>query len=290
MKVVVSGASGFIGRHTTSRLCDAGHQVVALYNRHRPSTTGSIHWVKCDLTQAQCGLSEADVDGVEGLIHLAAGGVNPREGGWASLFELNVSCAIRLWLFAIKSGVQRIINCGSCFEYGAAANRHDFVPASAAPEPLNAYAASKAAATMALHAMTAAHGIRAITLRPCVVYGDGEPDYRLWPSLRRAAFAGEDFPMTAAQQVRDFMPVESLATQLCLALERPDLLPGRMLVENVGSGNPQSVLEFASFWWNHWGGSGRLLPGRVPTRESECLRMVPEVARISDENLSMPST
>lgn len=96
--------------------------------------------------------------------------------------------------------------------------------------------------------------------------------------------------MTSGQQVRDFMPVESLAKHLCLALERPDLLPGRMLVENVGSGNPQSVLEFAAFWWNHWGGSGRLLPGRVPARESECLRMVPEVARVNDENRFLPST
>jgi len=227
--------------------------------------------------QAECGLSSADVDGVEGLIHLAAAGVDPRDGGWASLFELNVSCAIRLWLFAIKSGVQRIINCGSCFEYGAAANKYDFVPASAAPEPLNAYAASKAAATMALHAITASHGIRAITLRPCVVFGEGEPDYRLWPSLRRAAFAGEDFPMTTGRQVRDFMPVEALATQLCLAVERPDLRPSRMLVENVGSGKPQSVSEFANFWWQHWSGSGRLLPGQVPLRESECIRMVPRL-------------
>jgi len=201
-----------------------------------------------------------------------------------------VLCAVKLWLFAIKSGVQRIINCGSCFEYGAAADKHAFVPSSAAPEPLNAYAASKAAATMALHAISASHGIRAITLRPCVVFGEGEPDYRLWPSLRRAALAGKDFPMTTGQQVRDFMPVESLATQLSLALERRDLLPGRMLVENVGSGNPQSVLEFATCWWNYWGGSGRLLPGRVPARESECLRMVPETARISDGNLSLPTT
>lgn len=290
MKVLVSGASGFIGRHTTSRLCDAGHQVVALYNRQRPSTGGSIYWVKCDLMHAQCGLTDKDIDGVDGLIHLAAVGVNPRECDWASLFEFNVLCAVKLWLFAIKSGVQRIINCGTCFEYGAAANKHAFVPSSAAAEPLNAYAASKAAATMALHAITASHGIRAVTLRPCVVFGDGEPAYRLWPSLRRAAFAGEDFPMTTGQQVRDFMPVESLATQLCLAIERRDLLRGQMLVENVGSGNPQSVLDFATSWWNHWGGSGRLLPGRLPARESECLRMVPETSRISDGNLSLPTT
>ena len=290
MKVLVSGASGFIGRHTTSRLCDAGHQAVALYNRQRPSTGGSIYWVKCDLMHAQCGLTDKDIDGVDGLIHLAAVGVNPRECDWASLFEFNVLCAVKLWLFAIKSGVQRIINCGTCFEYGAAANKHAFVPSSAAAEPLNAYAASKAAATMALHAITASHGIRAVTLRPCVVFGEGEPAYRLWPSLRRAAFAGEDFPMTTGQQVRDFMPVESLATQLCLAIERRDLLRGQMLVENVGSGNPQSVLDFATSWWNHWGGSGRLLPGRLPARESECLRMVPETSRISDGNLSLPTT
>lgn len=43
------------------------------------------------------------------------------------------------------------------------------------------------------------------------VYGEREAETRFWPSLRRAALAGEDFPMTKGEQIRDFMPVETLA-------------------------------------------------------------------------------
>jgi len=277
MRVLVTGATGFVGRHTVSALVDAGHEVVALYRRSKPTSTGAVRWVQSDLSDGDWSELTRGLEGVEGLIHLAASGVDSRSSTWADCFDVNVTSTIRLWTFAIQNGVNRIVNIGSCFEYGAAADRHWLIPVSAAPEPMNAYAASKAAATMALHGVAASHGVRAITLRPCVVFGEGESEYRLWPSLRRAAFAGADFPMTTGEQVRDFVPVEVVAARLCEALTREDLTPGHLLVENVGSGKPQSVREFARYWWGHWGASGKLLFGAVASRPSECLRIAPKL-------------
>ena len=277
MRVLVSGASGFIGRHVTRALLHAGHEVVGLYHTRRPVTGDAVHWVQFDLSKEDWIPAEGGVSGVEGLIHLAASGVDPRSANWGECFDINVTCAMRFWLAAVKHGVRRIVNCGSCFEYGSAADKYEFVPSLAAPEPMNAYAASKAAATMALHGVVASHDILAASLRPCVVFGEGEPEYRLWPSLRRAAMAGEDFPMTTGEQVRDFVPVQVLAAKLCQGLTRNDLTPGRLLVENVGSGEAQSVRDFAIHWWNHWGGSGELNLGALPRRTSECARIVPEM-------------
>ena len=277
MRVLVTGATGFIGRHTVNALVDAGHDVVALYRTSHPVSTGAVRWVQWDLSSDQSSDFKRGLDGVEGLIHLAASGVDARSSTWADCFDVNVTSALRLWLFAVESGVKRIVNLGSCFEYGAAADSHWLIPVSAAPEPMNAYAASKAAATMALHGVAASHPVRAITLRPCVVFGEGESEYRLWPSLRRAAFAGADFPMTTGEQIRDFLPVEVVATRLCEALTRDDLAPGRLLVENIGSGKPQSVREFATYWWGHWEAADKLLFGAVPHRASECLRIAPKL-------------
>lgn len=277
MRVLVTGATGFVGQHTVNALVDAGHDVVALYRRSRPASTGAVRWVQWDLTDGDLSDLRRGIDGVDGLIHLAASGVDARSSTWADCFDVNVAGTVRLWLFAAESGVRRIVNLGSCFEYGAAADSHWLIPVSAAPEPMNAYAASKAAATMALHGIAASHAVRAITLRPCVVFGEGESDYRLWPSLRRAALAGADFPMTTGEQVRDFVPVEVVAARLCEALTRDDLTPGRLLIENVGSGKPQSVREFATYWWGHWRATGKLLFGAVPHRPSECLRIAPKL-------------
>lgn len=275
MKVVVSGASGFIGRHAVNSLIQAGHEVIALSRGGNPPVPGVTRWVQCDLSRPEEWSLEADFEGVDVLLHLAASGVDPKTAVWATCFETNVTAAMRLWLAAVNAGVRRIVNCGTCFEYGSAATAHLAIPTTAAPQPLSPYAASKAAATMILHGIAASSNIQAISLRPCVVFGEGEPEHRLWPSLRRAALAGTDLPMTSGFQVRDFMPVELLAERLCEAVTREDLRAGRLLVENVGSGAPKSVREFATEWWGRWGGTGKLLFCVLPDRPSECPRMVP---------------
>ena len=275
MKVVVSGASGFIGRHSINSLIHAGHEVIGLSRRSQVPVSGATRWVQCDLSRPEGRSLEPKFEGVDVLLHLAASGVDPKTAVWATCFETNVTAAMRLWLAAVNAGARRIVNCGTCFEYGSAATAHLAIPTTAAPQPLSPYAASKAAATMILHGIAASSNIQAISLRPCVVFGEGEPEYRLWPSLRRAALAGADLPMTSGFQVRDFMPVESLAERLCEAVTRADLPAGRLLVENVGSGTPQSVREFATDWWGRWGGTGKLLFGALPDRPSECPRIVP---------------
>lgn len=72
---------------------------------------------------------------------------------------------------------------------------------------MNSYTASKAAASIALLQWAAEHQVSLDILRLFHVFGEGEPESRLWPSLRRAAMASANFPMTAGGQVREFLPV-----------------------------------------------------------------------------------
>ena len=46
------------------------------------------------------------------------------------------------------------------------------------------------------------------------VFGEGESENRLWPSLKKAAISGENVDMTKGEQLRDFIPVEDVANQL----------------------------------------------------------------------------
>lgn len=275
MKVLLTGATGFIGKHTMEALLAAGHEVVALHRNDRSAPAPGVHWVRSGLEDPDWGLIE-ELLGGEGfaLVHLAAHGVDPKRGGWQDCFRFNVSHSLDFWLEAINRGAERIVTCGTCFEYGSAAGKHDLIPTSAAPEPLNAYAASKAAATMALHGVSSSLGIASLSLRPCVVYGEGEADYRLWPSLRRAARTGQDFPMTAGTQMRDFVPVEKVARELARGVGRSDLVPGHLLIENVGSGKGQSIIDFATEWWNRWEAKGKLLPGALEGRKLEAQRFL----------------
>jgi nucleoside-diphosphate-sugar epimerase len=88
--------------------------------------------------------------------------------------------------------------------------------------------------------------------------------------------AGGDLSMTAGEQVRDFTPVEQVAARLLSAC-RWDIDQGNPLVENVGTGHPQSIREFAEHWWTRWNAPGRLLFGALPYRRGEVMRYVPLV-------------
>ena len=109
------------------------------------------------------------------------------------------------------------------------------------------------------------------------VFGEGEQESRLWPSLRAAALAGRDYPMTPGEQVRDFTPVELVASHFADELERPAPPFGDPVIRHVAAGNPCTTKGFAEYWWRKWGATGHLLPGALPYRLGEVMRYVPEL-------------
>lgn len=107
------------------------------------------------------------------------------------------------------------------------------------------------------------------------MFGEGEAASRFWPSLRRAALAGEDFPMTAGEQVRDFIPVEDAARQMLAACsELPEA--GHPSIRNVGTGQPTSLKIFAEGLWKVWRASGQLQFGAKLYPSDEIMRYVPQ--------------
>jgi len=130
---------------------------------------------------------------------------------------------------------------------------------------------------LAFQSFARQHRVQLKILRLFQVYGEGELETRLWPSLRRAALAGEDFPMTSGAQLRDFTEVSDIAHQLVAALEFGNVAAGSPQVSNLGSGQIQSLRDFAEHWWQHWNAKGKLLIGANPYRQNEIMRLVPEL-------------
>lgn len=277
MKIFVTGGTGFLGSHFLQQAISAGHELVAL---RRPGSKTRIaldvepRWVEGSLDE----VPEAILADCDTLVHFAAHGVtNPTNASWEECFRWNVTSSLSLWLKAERTGIRRYIICGSCFEYGKSGECFDFIPTDAPLIPTSAYDASKASATAAALAFSIDKNREVVVLRPFHVYGEGESENRFWPSLRRAALAGENFPMTEGRQIRDFIPVEQVASAFVTALTRQDLLQGVPRVENIGTGNPRSLLQFAEAEWKRWNAAGKLLPGVLPQRRGEVMRYVPEI-------------
>lgn len=278
MKLFVTGGTGFVGSHFVRQALAAGHQVIAL---RRPGSQTRIElaqqpiWIDGPLDGDYSG----HLHGVDVLVHLASHTPNPPYAPLDECLYWNVYAALKLARQANEAGVQKYLIAGSCFEYGLAAERVDVIATDTPLEPTLSYPTSKAAASIAFEGFARELKVQLKLLRIFQVYGEGEQANRLWPSLRKAALEGRDFPMSAGEQIRDFVSVESVAGQFVTHLDFDDVNAAEPLTFHVASGNAQSLLSFSEYWWKKWGATGRLIPGAVPYRNREIMKLVPRVCR-----------
>ena len=275
MRLFVTGATGFIGSYFVAQALSAGHEVVAL--RRKSTSRPRIELLREPtwLTKSMAEVDIADLSDVGAIVHLAAVGVSPRVAPWDELLKWNVVVPAQLFVAATRAGAMRWIVAGSFAEYGRAGLRYEFIPPGAPLEPTFAYAASKAAGAVLFRTLAIESRAQLNYLRLFSVFGEGQHPSNLWPMIHRAALAGDDLPLTAGEQVRDFIAVEQVAAELLAAAVDERVEPGVARVRNVGSGRPQTVRQFAEHWWREFGARGRLRFGALPYREDEMMRYVP---------------
>ena len=268
MKLFVTGATGFVGSHFVNAALAGGHEVIAL-RRSRDSVPrialdAQPKWLDASMEE----VTAEHLKGVDAVVHLAAHTANVPYDSIENCLHWNVNVPLKLFRKALAAGVDRLVVAGSCFEYGAAGERYEFIPTNAPLEATLSYPLSKAVASRVFTALAAETGARISIHRIFQVFGPGESEHRLWPSLKRAALAGEDFASTAGEQVRDFIPVQQVASHLLGTCGR-STVPGQAFVDHIGSGQPQTVREFIQHWWQRWNAKGKvqfggnsLSPGR----------------------------
>ena len=100
------------------------------------------------------------------------------------------------------------------------------------------------------------------------VYGDGQYCRNFWPSHKKAALE-DDFKMTSGEQIRDFIHIDDVISELLLGCSRTDLIPGKIHVKNIGSGNQLKLVDFAKSEWNRLNAKRKLLPGLLESRLNE---------------------
>ena len=276
MKLFVTGGTGFIGSHFVQQALAAGHEVRALRrlgSSPRIPLAVEPEWLEVSFDR----LEPQHFAGIEAVVHLAAHSANVPYDSLENCLHWNVTVPLRMADRAWGGGVRRFVVAGSCFEYGRSGERYERIPPDAPLEPTLSYPISKAAASMAWQGFARERNAAVSIARIFQVYGDGEPAGRLWPALRAAALTGADYPMTAGEQIRDFVEVGAVAKQLLWQTENGQAAAGVPRVLHIGTGHPKTVRDFAEYWWNYWGAKGSLKIGVVPYRAGEMMRYVPRV-------------
>jgi len=236
-RVLVTGAAGFIGSHLVRALLERGHEVAALArpasSMHRlGQVRADVRLVVGDVRDPPSVVSALHGWRPEACAHLAWY-AEPRTylDSHENLSALAASLDFLSHL--LDSGCQRLLVTGTCAEYRASERplRED-----SPLGPKTLYAASKLALRTVLEQLAAASDARLAWARIFHLYGPGENELRLVPSVIRALLAGQEFAATAGTQVRDYLHVADVALALCRLIEVEADGP-----VNVSSGEPISV-------------------------------------------------
>lgn len=263
MKVAVTGARGFVGRHVLAEFARKDVDVVASF---RPAgvpdgpAKARLRWVSFDLASPPedcfAALCRPDV-----LLHLAWGGLP----NYRSSHHVDVEMP-RHFAFlenAVRNGLPALVVAGTCLEYGLQSGA---LAPEADTRPTTPYGIAKDALRRRLQALQTECSFNLTWARLFYMYGDDQPATSLWPALKAAALAGRsEFPMSGGEQLRDYLPVEEVARRLAeLAVAPVD----RGSV-NVCSGEPISVRDFVESKIRQNGWSIRPRYGELPYTDYE---------------------
>lgn len=275
MRIFVTGGTGFVGSHFLKQALNSGYEVLAL-RRANSQTRIPLPRQPIWIEGALDGDYGQSLENVDAFVHIASHNPNPPYSPLDECLYWDVYAALKLAQQAKGCGVKNFLIASSCFEYGQVSQDIDFIDVQAPLKPCLSYPTAKAAASIAFEGFAREHNLNLKLLRIFQVYGEGEKENRFWPSLRRAALSGKDFPMTAGAQLRDFVSVEDAAHQFLMHLDFNSVKAGEPEVHHIASGGAITLLEFAQNWWSYWGATGRLMPGALPYRQNELFRLAPK--------------
>ncbi len=280
--MVVSGVTGLVGGALARRLIRDGEDVLALVRPGRAEAAAAAA-AGADIVEWD-GRSERDLASLFSIVrpavvyNLAAYGVKPGAREVWPTVRSNIDYPVALLLAAAAIPECRFVHAGSCFEYGGGRPGWRLTEDDPAT-PFSVYGSAKLAATQIVRNAAADLRISAIVARLFAVYGPGEAEERLVPTLIRALRSGDSVALTAGGQVRDWLYLDDAVDALLMCGD-PDggAVPGE--VYNICTANPITVRQVGDAIAKVLGtSSDRLGWGRLPYRPREPMWIVGDNSR-----------
>lgn len=260
-RVILTGATGFIGRHAIAPLLERGFEVHVLA-RNPPAALPGVVPHAVDLMDSPATARTVAAIRATHLLHVAWFVEHGRF--WTAPENLDwVAASLRLYRAFAAAGGQRLLGTGSCAEYDWSSGQVTGGPATPIG-PATLYGTAKDALHNLLRAASAIDGVSLAWGRLFFLYGPHEPKQRLIPSVMRAVLQSRPAPIGDGLARRDFLHVADAARALVTALDAE--LEGAF---DIATGTALPLIEVAAEAARQAGDVSLLLPGTRPTPASE---------------------
>lgn len=280
IRILLTGASGFVGAHLLDVLVQTEAEVHACSRRPQPRKPG-VSWHQANLLDPVQGHELILAIKPSHLVHLAW---TVEHGAfWTAPDNLNwLAASLALMRSFRESGGQRFLATGTCAEYGPSTGlcQEQETPA----EPKSLYAAAKHSLSLVGSQYAGVSGLSFVWPRLFQVMGRGEPASRLIPSLTRHLMEGRPFPMGSGKPVRDFVDVRDVAKSLSALLVTDVTGP-----VNIASGNGRSIGTVCATAGEMIGRPDLLRLGAREDRVDEPARIVADVTKLRNAIGSLPT-
>ena len=291
-RVLVTGASGFIGSHLTRKLLAAGAEVHAM-----TSVVSSVYPIRLVELRDDIQLHEASLDdrsAMEATVAVAKpayifhlGAYTHVGKSWQRVDEcvqVNVQGTDNLLMALAPHGYKRFLNTGTSEIYGDIE-----VPfrETDQPHPISPYSVSKYAAEEYCRLFAESYSWPIVRVRPFNAYGPAQSPDRVIPEIITRAFRGERLRMTQGKQTREFNFVEDLAEGFLQLATAPDI-DGELF--NLGCGVDVSMREVATTILDLMGNPVEAEFGALPDRPTEIWEMRCDASKAMERVGYVPRT
>jgi len=274
MKVLVTGAAGFIGYFTAKRLLDLGHQVIGLDNLNdyydpslkqarldRLAGRNGFHFIRADLSDRTAIETIFKNETPQRVIHLAAqAGVRYSIANPHAYVSANMTGFLHILEGCRHADVEHLVFASSSSVYGA----NTAMPYSvhhAANHPLSLYGATKKSNELMAHSYAHLYDMPVTGLRFFTVYGPwGRPDMAPFKFTQKI-LAGEPIDVfNYGKHARDFTYIDDIIEGVIRVADQipepnpawnsespdPATSAGRFRIYNIGNNNPVQLMDFIS--------------------------------------------
>jgi len=237
MKIAITGATGFIGRHVRNALAKTDHDVVLVARsvERVGEKLAREEIVVADLNESRSDWFEIFLK-PDAVLHLAWGGLPNYLDSYHVEIELPMQS--RFLTALIDSGLKKLVVTGTCYEYGMSSGA---LSEDQETNPNTPYGIAKDSLRKELFELQQSKDFDLTWARIFYPYGEGQSEHSLYSQIGNCAKSGiKEFKIYNGESKLDFVPVEGVASSLLKLLAQR----GIGLI-NIGSAKPRLVVNFA---------------------------------------------